>query len=1291
MRNRTTLILVLLLSMMMVSGFARGQGASTTAPLSGTVVDTSGAVVPGASVTIKNNATGAQFEAVTDAAGRFTVPALNPGTYTLTIALQGFKTWSSPDVTLRAATPASVRPMLEVGNLEETVVVTGATEIVQTQSTTISATLGSNQISNLPLVTRNAVDFMTHLPGVDTTGTIRSNTTVLGLNMNATNITLDGVNVQDNYLKSSDGFFAVVRPTLDAVEEVTMTTASQDAGSSGQGAVQMRFVTRSGTNKFQGSLYYYLRNPVFNSAYWFNKRDLPRQPDGKAFVDQVRVNKYGFREGGPIVIPGLFNGRDKAFFFFNWEYSLQPISTARNRTVFNPSITDGTFQYNTSSGVKSVNLLALAAKQGQMATTDSTVMALLADIRNATKQTGGMLQLSDPNLQRFTYSSKMNDTFGGPTARVDVNVTSRHRVGASVYVQKYLRDPDMLNSVEPRFPGFPMFGTMKRTNSVISVNLRSTFTSSLVNEAKGGYTGGITKFYNEVSPEQFSNQGLANMGGYALDMGNGGITNAYPTTNWSRRGAPVWSIEDTLNWIRGSHSVSMGGSFTNIGLNLTSKRNVPTVAFGLDSNDPAQSMFNSTNFPGASGTDLTNAKGIYAVLTGRVNAVTGDARLNADSGKYEYLGPLVQLARMREMGFFVQDSWRLRPNFTITAGLRYELQLPYTPLSPVFTMPSSPDDLFGISGPGNLFKPGTLAGKTPTFVAYNQGTPAYKTDLNNLAPSVGLIYKASPQSGWLRKLLGADPVFRGGYSLAYIREGNAAFTDMYSYNPGGTINASRNSTLGNLVSGVGTDTLPVLFRDRSRLYAAAFQPAPVYPMTGAITDQLNVFDPSTTVPYVHSYSIGFQRALNKNTAMEIRYVGTRGRDGWVYNNWNEINILENHFLDEFKLAQANLQANMAAGRGNNFKYYGPGTGTSPLPTILAYFNGVPAAQATDPSKYTSTQFSSSTFVNPLNPLNPSPCCSTSSSSPSFAYALYNDATRRANAAGAGIPANFFIVNPDLMGGVYKTYNAVFTTYDSANALLRRRMANGLLLEGSYVLATASGSRYYTLRQPREDAINTSVPRHVFKLNWVYELPFGQGRRWGGGVGKGLNRLIGGWSFDGGGRIQSGTLADIGNVRLVNMTDADLQKIYKLRIDANQRVYMWPQDVIDNTIKAYSSSATGGYTKGAPTGRYFAPANGPDCIQVISGDCAPRHHYVTGPMFTRFDMSLAKRIALTSATTFDFRVEVLNAFDNVNFYQTTFPSTATQLSNWEVSSAYRDPNNTQDPGGRLIQLSGRISW
>src|SRR5262245_21401578 len=272
--RRGVLALLLLAS---ASSLAHAQG-SFFSSLSGTVADSTGAMIPGADVKIKNNGTGAEYNAVTASDGGFTVPSLPGGTYTVTVSLMGFKTAVLNSVTLNAAVPATVRVTLAVGTLEENVTVVGeSATVVQTQSPAIAANLTGLQIASLPLTSRNALDSLTSLPGFNTSGTAR-NSTVNGLPKSAINITLDGMSIQDNYLKTSDGYYARLTPTLDSVEEVTVTTAGNTADATGQGGVQIKFVTKSGSNNWIGTAYEYLRHDALNANTWFNNRDLPPDP-----------------------------------------------------------------------------------------------------------------------------------------------------------------------------------------------------------------------------------------------------------------------------------------------------------------------------------------------------------------------------------------------------------------------------------------------------------------------------------------------------------------------------------------------------------------------------------------------------------------------------------------------------------------------------------------------------------------------------------------------------------------------------------------------------------------------------------------------------------------------------------------------------------------------------------------------------------------------------------------------------------------------------------------------------
>src|SRR5262249_32304242 len=236
-----------------------------------------------------------------------------------------------------------------------------------------------------------------------------------------------------------------------------------------------------------------------------------------------------------------------------------------------------------------------------------------------------------------------------------------------------------------------------------------------------------------------------------------------------------------------------------------------------------------------------------------------------------------------------------------------------------------------------------------------------------------------------------------------------------------------------------------------------------------------------------------------------------------------------------------------------------------------------------------------------------------------------------------LPANFFLVNPGLQGGANFTGNGGYARYDSMVVELRRRLSKGLLAQGSYVFAkgfssqrpliSLPGTNIASFRRPRVNALGGTL-KHAFKVNWVYELPFGRGKTLFGKAGGTLDRIIGGWEFDGAARVQSGQVFDfgatnLGDIRLVGMTTRDLQKAFKLRFDdARGVIYSLPQNISDNTTRAFSVNApspTGSGSLGPPTGRYIAPANSANCIQVVSGDCAPQNVNVYGPMFTRFDL------------------------------------------------------------------------
>src|SRR5688572_7975416 len=581
--------------------FSTSAFAQATTSLSGVVKDSAGGVVPGASVVVKNVATGATFEATSNTSGGYSIPALQAGQYTVTVSLSGFKTAVASDVRLAVGTPATVNMTLEVGALTETVNVTSSAELVNTQTATVSATLNADQLNRMPGPTRNALNAVTFLPGVNTATTNR-NSSINGLPDSFLAITLDGVSNNDNFLRSSDGFFASVTPRQDAVEAVTVTMAAAGAQVGGSGAITMAFQTRSGGTRFTGSAYEYFRHPRLNSNYFFNiVNDL-----GK---NDVKLNQYGARVGGPIVIPGVFDGRGKAFFFANYEQVRFPNSFTRTRTALHDRALDGWFRYTSGSSVAEVNVLQLAQANGHISAKDPMVMSLLTKIQASMKTTGTINPSADPLLQSYVWLSPGSLFEHQPTVRLDFNLSDNHRLTISESILLAKRDPDYLNSADVRFPGAPNFRVFTSTRPLTSITLRSSFGSNLVSELRGGITalGGQSKFGQDSSngPATF-----ADMDGRAIDFdANIGLTNWWTSNSPSWRSAPTFSLEETLTWQRGNHSLTGGLAAIRATVDSNGQQMVPGINLGFSqTNDPAAGLFTTARFPGASAAQLTDAR-----------------------------------------------------------------------------------------------------------------------------------------------------------------------------------------------------------------------------------------------------------------------------------------------------------------------------------------------------------------------------------------------------------------------------------------------------------------------------------------------------------------------------------------------------------------------------------------------------------------------------------------------------------------------------------------------------------
>ena len=282
----------------MCGALAFGQ-AVTTGAITGTVTDVQGGVVAGATVTVRNNGTGTETTMQSGDNGTFSAASLPSGTYTVTFTAPNFKKAVVQDVVVSVGTPSSINIGLEVGAVTETVTITGAGgELLQTQTATVGTTITGRQITDLPQSSRDALDLVLLLPGTNTPGSPRTST-VNGLPKGSLNITLDGVNVQDNNLKSAfgGGFFTYVRPRIDAIDEVTVSTATPGAESSGEGAVQIKFASRSGSQaEVRGLVPDYLGTPRITASQTGSLRGITRH-DYIPFGEEIGTEVGGRSTG----------------------------------------------------------------------------------------------------------------------------------------------------------------------------------------------------------------------------------------------------------------------------------------------------------------------------------------------------------------------------------------------------------------------------------------------------------------------------------------------------------------------------------------------------------------------------------------------------------------------------------------------------------------------------------------------------------------------------------------------------------------------------------------------------------------------------------------------------------------------------------------------------------------------------------------------------------------------------------------------------------------------------------
>ncbi len=1237
--------------------------AQTTGSINGTANDSNGAAVVGATVKLVNTANGATRTTVSGDKGEYAFSQLAPGTYTVTVDGIGFKKTVASDIQVEVAKIAEVTIVLQIGLASETVTVTGSQEVINTSSPSLTNVINTRQIRDLPLPSRNPMDLAALQAGIAVNGSDTRNAAVAGLRGSATNITIDGINAMDNFVKTGT-FFALSSPSLNSIEEFSITTGTvgPDAG---RGAAQVNMVTRSGNNNFHGSLFYLTNNSALQANAWFNNFNGPKA-DGtaKTLRPDIHQHFYGGTIGGPMYLPSfgeggprIYKGQDKSFFFFSYEGFREKLGAVRNRTVLSPEARRGLFRYVGSNGVQqTVDLLPL----GNFHTLNPITQAQL----NAMPLPDNALVGDGLNTLGWFYTVTGADPNDKYVTRIDQQIVKSNKWGNHklefVYNRaKFLLRPDTFNGLESPFPG---------GINAFQASVRSLYTFALHSEF--GSSTNVLRYGRQWAPVQFKRDAPPT---------SAFIIYGSPTTNYDNnfmsqgRNTIVNQLSDNYVIPKGSHIFSLGFDFQNAWADAFNDGGInPTVFLGTNGSNPDGLL--QTSFPFSSAADFARAQPIYRDLVGLLGSASATLNVKTPTSGFVPGFTNDRVFQQHDIAIFGQDQWRFKNNVTISLGLRWEYEGVPSVVNGLAIQPDQ-KDIFGISGYGNIFKPTAPAGPPPGVATLNlvsgkTGIPLYNKDWNNFAPFFGLAYSPNFDKGLGRLLFGAPSrsSIRLGYSISYLQDGFTVVSNAAA-NPGLTVSAANTTPTGVLTS-AGVALPPQTF---------------TIPLTDKQNFDLNpgnglwTFDRNLRSPYVQQWNVGYEREIFKDAAIEIRYTGNHALKIFRGVDYNEVNIFENGFLNEFK----NAQINLAARNGASFA---PNSAASPcaacvaLPILDKFFGlttgGVALANG--------SAYGSSGFIGNLNANNVGTMANTLSFSNTYK-------TNRQSAA-VGLPANFFVANPNaafarILG------NGSMSNYNSLQLEFRKRFSKGLQFQADYTFAKgftdapdnqtsqSTLANYRTLRNPRLDYRRTNTDQtHRFVANGIYELPFGKGRSFLNSSGV-LNQIVGGWSI---GTIVSWQSRIPFNITAGRTTfnsnaantPAQLVGITADQFKSNLGIFKTPGGIffVNPAILDITYDAAGKViTSKLKAGLMAAPAPG------TFGNF-PLNEFV-GPHYFNVDLSAVKRFKVGEKVTLELKSSMINALNHPNF---VFSS-----QNFDSTSFGRI--TTTSGGARVINFTGTMKF
>lgn len=1141
----------------------------TTSRLDGTVKDQSGAVVPGASVTLTNMGTNLKATARTNESGLYVFPQVLAGRYRIGVEISGFKQAVVNDVKIEVAVPATLNIDLEVGGTSEVLQVSAAEAqpLLNTVNAEINTTVTQEQIQALPLNGRDPIQFALLQAGVTGSSQIARTASVNGTRGTFNNLTLDGINNQDNFIRT-DGFFGVIPLRESFIQEFNLTTSNSEVDA-GVGVAQTQLITRSGTNHFHGSAFYFHRNSALNSNLFFNNASGTEKP-------RVLNHQYGGNLAGPIL-------KDKLFFFSDYEEERDPSGVSLVRTVLTPSARDGNFSYTrTDNGqFQTINLLQIAPVSA-----DPAIRSLIG----LTPQPNDSSTGDGRNLAGFRFNSPGDQTSRWLVLRLDYALNSSHSIETSFKQFKFDLPNDPFNDIDAVFPG-QLGGGQASTRRSGTVAWRTTFSPTLTNEARWGFQYAPVKFFTE---ETFSR-------GYRLSIPL--IDNPVRNDLSQGRKAPIYEVSDNAFWVRGNHTVKFGGAFRWSTVDSFSDGGIVplyTIGFGTGNVNPL-----ATNlFPGGiSANDLTAASSLLALLGGFVDSASQVFNVTSrTSGFVNGAGQRLLLSQ-RFFSLYGSDTWRLRPNLTLTAGLRWEFHTIADEKNGLALLPVG-----GIQG---ILNPNVVI----DFAGGDSGRAFFNNDLNNFSPNIGLAWQPFGNG---------KTVLRAGYAINYVIDNNfTAVNNAVAGNDGLTSEVLLTGLTGTVSSG-GIRSIP---RPEFKVPRTARDNIVLDPQAAVYT-----IDPNLRTPYVQQWTLSLQHELFRNTVVEARYVGNRGTKLSRAVDLNQVRFPQ-EFLDDFRRAQRNLAANNNPSVGEPLTVF-PRLGLAGFltnATVRTYIRNGEIGQYVGG------------FLAPNR---------------DFFFS-----GEGGEDFGATLPISYFLPNPSIFVADYLGNNA-FSNYHALQLEIRGRVRDGLHVQSNYTfgkcLTDFSGTQtnFRGLMDNARPELEILRPEyditHTFNTNFLYEVPFGSRKRFFNTSGI-VDKILGGWSTSGIIRLRSGetvhivsqrgTINRAGSRSVVNtvllsgLTAQQLQERTGAFRDSQGRVRLFDPSLISADGRANS--------------QFF---QNPGLLQAGTLGLSP----VSGPWYFNTDLGLRKSTPLTESVRIEFRFDFYNLFNRTNFNISTKSTDFTTL-------------------------------